>query len=112
MSIPDKEKLKFASLEVAMHYDKYSDDFHQWLMDNWHVFEYFETSAQQVWAHGWKHYSARTIWEVMRHRSAVREIEGEFKLNDHRVPDVARLYMFLHPEQDGLFEFRQRRLAA
>ena len=104
--------LELARAAVLLNPDHFTDDFYTWLNDNWHVYEYFEQAAIKVWAHGWRHYSARTIWEVMRHRSAVREIEGEFKLNDHRVPDVARLYMFFHPEQNGLFEFRTRRLAA
>ena len=97
---------------VALNQEKFRPDFAVWLAENWHVFEYFQRSANTVWSHGWKHYSARTIWEVMRHRSAVREISNEpWKLNDHRVPDVARLYLLLNADKAGLFELRERRAA-
>lgn len=96
---------------VALNQGKFRHDFTTWLAGNWHVFEYFAHAANAVWSHGWRHYSARTIWEVMRHRSAVRETACTFKLNDHRVPDVARLYMLMHPEHAGLFEFRERKAA-
>lgn len=87
-------------------------DFEPWLIANHHIFEYFEQCAVKVWDSGFKHYSARTIVEVMRHRSNIREIgDGSWKLNDHRTPDMARLYMLLHPEHHGLFEFRERKAA-
>lgn len=96
---------------VKLHPEKFRKDFAEWLTENWHVFEYFARSANSVWSHGWRHYSARTIWEVMRHRSAVRELTGEWKLNDHRVPDVARLYLLLNEDKAGLFELRERKAA-
>lgn len=96
---------------VVSNQDKFRADFGDWLADNWHVFEYFSGASNAVWSHGWKHYSARTIWEVMRHRSAVRETTHVFKLNDHRVPDVARLYTLMNPDKAGLFEFRDRKAA-
>lgn len=84
-------------------------DFYFWLDANWHVFEYFERSALKVWASGFTHYSHRTIWEVMRHRSNVREISGNFKLNDHYLRDCAQLYLLRHPEHAGLFNLKRRK---
>lgn len=103
--------IELARAKVLLHDEQFRKDFYCWLDSDFHVFEYFEQCALKVWASGFKHYSARTIVEVMRHRSNVREIIGEYKLNDHRTPDMARLYMLLHPEQDGLFEFRERKAA-
>lgn len=87
-------------------------DFYDWLKENYPVFQYFEQSALKVREAGFKHYSARTIVEVMRHRTNIREIgDGTWKLNDHRTPDMARLFNSLHPECAGLFEFRVRKAA-
>lgn len=101
-----------ARATVLLNYEKFKPDFFLWLQSNFPIFEYFERSAMQVRDNGFKHYSARTIVEVMRHRSNVREIgDGKWKLNDHRTPDMARLYILLHPDHDGMFELRGRRAA-
>lgn len=103
--------IELARAQVLLHPHQFRKDFYDWINSNFHVFEYFEQCAVKVWEAGFTHYSARTIVEVMRHRSNVREIIGEYKLNDHRTPDMARLYMLLHPEHLGLFEFRERKAA-
>lgn len=97
---------------VAQHPEKFRADFADWLADNWQVFEYFAHSANAVWSHGWRRYSARTIVEVMRHRTAVREIgDGTWKLNNNRTPDMAKLYLLLNQDKVGLFELRERKAA-
>ncbi len=98
-----------ARAQVLLHEKMFKPDFFDWLESNYPVFEYFEQSALKVHDAGFKHYSARTIVEVMRHRTNIREIgDGTWKLNDHRTPDMARLFLTLHPECAGLFEFRSR----
>ena len=84
-------------------------DFYAWLNANWHVFDHFEQSAIKTWQSGFKHYSHRTIWEVMRHQSNVRELDGTFKLNDHYTRNCAQLYLLLHPEHEGLFYLKERK---
>ena len=92
---------------------KYREDFPDWLRENFHIFEYFERSALQVSRSGFDHYSARTIVEVMRHRTNIREIgDGTWKLNNNRTPDMAELFLALHPELPGFFELRERRKEA
>lgn len=94
---------------IALHPDKFRRDFYGWIKDNWHIYEYFEKSAFKVSNMGFNHYSARTIIEVMRHRSNVREIsDTPWKLNDQRTPDLSRLFTFLHPDMHGFFEQRER----
>ncbi len=105
--------IEMAKSAVLLNDKQFRADFYEWLVANFHIFDYFERCALQVRENGFQHYSARTIVEVMRHRSNVREIgDGSWKLNDHRTPDMARLYMLLHPEHDGLFELRGRQVAA
>lgn len=82
--------------------------FAEWLDTNWHVWERFSAIANEVWARGRKHYSARTILEVMRHETVIREIGSDFKLNDQSAPPMARLYMHLWPEKTGFFELRDQ----
>jgi hypothetical protein len=80
----------------------------QWFSNpaNWLVWATFEYHANQVWDSGRRHYSARTIGEVIRHHTLVQDSSAEFKLNDHTFPDLARLYMMVHPERVGFFELR------
>jgi len=85
----------------------YSDEFLTWLADNFIVYEAFEDSSAKVINVGYHHYSARTIIEVIRHQFAIREISGNYKINNNNIPDLARLFMKLHPVYDGFFEVRE-----
>lgn len=84
----------------------FRDDFAGFLRSNWRVYLAFELEADKVWARGRRHYSARTIVEVLRHESALRETGSEWKLNDWWTKDLARLWTAFHPERAGFFEFR------
>ena len=88
--------------------EKFRKDFAEWLTCNWHVYLAFELEANKIWSMGRRGYSQRTIWEYLRHETAVRETPNvlQFKLNDHYVKDCARLYIMFHPEREGFFEFR------
>ena len=80
--------------------------FAAWLADNLHVWRAFEREADRIWSRGRRHYSARTIVEVLRHESALAEVGGEWKINGNVVPDLARLYGLAHPDRSGMFETR------
>lgn len=80
--------------------------FAEWLKANWPVYEEFERRALRLANAGRRHYGARSIWEVMRFDSAVGELAGEWKLNDHWPPYVARLAMMMEPRLAGMFETR------
>lgn len=87
-------------------------DFPDWMHANWHVVEAFTVAAEQIWNAGFTHYSARTIMEVIRHRSNVREISGEFKINNNQIPDLARLHRLMNPDRAGLFAVRSSDIRA
>lgn len=93
---------------TVSHPEQFRDDFQNWIADNWHVWESFELEADRIWSRGRRHYSARTIGEYLRHESALREEPNEhgFKVNDHWWPDLARLYMLMHPDRGEFFERR------
>ncbi|MEO6147336.1 MAG: hypothetical protein ABIT70_09860 [Sulfuriferula sp.] len=100
--------VEFTAIINTMHANesRFRGDFLDWMADNGHVYDAFSEAADKVWAAGWRHYSARTIMEVIRHRSNVREIHGEYKINNNQIPDMARLYTLLNPERAGLFTLR------
>lgn len=83
-------------------------DFMDWVVSNWHVWLAFEAQADRIWDTGRRHYSARTIYEFLRHETMTKEgpNELELKLNNNVVPDLARLYLQMHPERSGFFECR------
>ena len=88
------------------HAHEFTPEFLAHLPDNVHVYVAFEREALRVVAGGFRHYSARTIIEVLRHNSALAEVGGPWKLNDHMTPYWARLFALIHPANAGLFEFR------
>ena len=84
----------------------FSDDFREWLGENRHVWAAFEREALKVWHRGRRHYSARTIIEVLRHESALADTGPDFKINNNSAPDLARLWRLYRPEAADLFELR------
>lgn len=95
------------ALQLARdHSATFRDGFLAWLADNLHVWAAFKRHADRVWNRGRRRYSARTIGEVLRHESTLREVGSEWKLNNVVFPDLARLYMLARPDRAGFFETR------
>jgi hypothetical protein len=84
----------------------FRDDFPGWLAENAHVWLAFEREANKVWDRGRRHYSGRTIIEVLRHNSALADTGPVYKINDHYTPDMSRLYRLVHPARAELFATR------
>ena len=78
-----------------------------WFDTNWHIVRAFESTALRLIAKGRKHYSARTIVEVLVHDSLLSEIGGEFKIGNDNAPDLARVFVVLHPEHVDFWEYRR-----
>ena len=81
-------------------------DFDLWFEENYHIWWAFQEQALLVIERGYKHYSARTIIEFLRHHTAIAENGDLWKINDHATPHLARLFMETHPEHKGFFETR------
>lgn len=96
---------RFLLHRVHENRDRFRSDFPVWLAKNESVWKRFEQEANFLWINGRRHYSARTIIEFIRHETAVRQVDGDFKINNSYVPDLARLYSVLHPDRP-LFECR------
>ena len=77
---------------------KYPAGFFQWLIQNQHIWNQFELHSLTM-ARKRLRYSARTIIEVMRWNSDIRQVEKTFKLSNNMVPGLARLFMHTHGEK-------------
>lgn len=86
-------------------------DFRHWIADNFHLYKEFERRARVVGSRR-PHYSARTIMEVIRHDTAIGQLDGRFKVNNNYTPDCARLFAHLNPGYSTLFEYRDHKAAA
>lgn len=86
-------------------------DFLPWLEANQHLYREFERLARQV-ALRQSHFGARCIVEKMRFEQALRERDGEFKINGNFVPCMARLFALCNPNNAKLFEFREQARSA
>lgn len=89
--------------------DEFTDEFLEWLPENIHIVHAFKREAFRVIYKGYKHYSGRTILEVLRHHSALEEKDGAWKLNNNHIPYLCRLFGLMHPEHADLFEYREIR---
>src|SRR5690349_18595039 len=78
------DRREFVLRQVAGFSDRFRPDFLPWLEDNFPIWQTFERLANEVWAADRRHYSSRTLWEVMRHETQLRERDGDFKLNNNR----------------------------
>lgn len=78
-----------------------------WLGDNLHVWIAFKREADRIWNRGRRHYSARTIIHYLRHETALQSNDDDdWKINNNVSPDLARLYLLLHPDRTDFFELR------
>ena len=87
--------------------EQFSDEFVEWLPQNFHVWHNFARETFKIIDIGFKHYSARTILHFLRHHTAVeqRSTEG-FKLNNNYSPYLARLWALRYPDRGYIFEYR------
>jgi len=91
--------------------DQFTEAFLNFLPENVHVYDAFEREARRVVARGFKHYSSKTIIEVLRHHSALQEAGSAWKLNNDFTAYWSRLFGLMNPANAGLFEFRVAKAA-
>lgn len=97
---------------VEAHPEKFRPDFADWLKANPVIWMEFDKHATELRQAGRRNFSARTIIEVIRWNSAIRSKGDIFKINNNWAPDLARLFLMLHPEANGLFSLRDSTLRA
>lgn len=96
---------------IASHSDEFNTEYingssiFSWLRNNWVLWKEFEQRALKI-AKSKKRYSARTIIESIRWETDIGETNSYYKINNNRVPELPRLFMYKHP-QYSLFEQRK-----
>lgn len=79
-----------------------------WLAQNEPIYAQFEQQTLSLIDAGWKHFSARTIVEEIRHYTRHREAgDCSLKINDHAAPDMARVFAIRHPHHAHMWEYRR-----
>lgn len=91
---------------------KYPPGFFAWLDQNEHIYQVFERMALTMFNSGRKRYSARTIIEVIRWNTDLKDNSVTWKINDHYTPGMARWFIDNHPECEGFFDVREREHAS
>lgn len=81
--------------------------FDDWLWDNVGLQRFFNDEALAIAATGRDHYSAYTIVEYMRHHTALKEANSEYKINNNWRSSMARLFTFMYPQHADLFSLRE-----
>lgn len=84
--------------------DQFRVGFLDYIDQNWHLWEGFETRAFQMSKTGRTHYSAKTIIQVLRFHTDLAETDSEFKVNDKWAADFGRLFMLRHTKHRGFFK--------
>lgn len=102
---PDLRAETRQAIELVKASAQFRPEFEAWLAANWLLWRRFEAEALKI-ARRRDHWSARTIWEYLRHETGLREADAMFKLNNNAAPDCARLFAMLYPAHEKLFEFR------
>ncbi len=99
--------LEQARATVLLYEFMFRHDFFEWLTLNFSINLEFEREADKGRALGRESYGHRTIWEHIRHETTLREVNSDFKMNDHYTKGCAVLYMMLHPQAKQFFRFRE-----
>lgn len=96
--------------KAKSHQADFLPSFWYWLEENMVIYLAFDAAALRVFRSGRRHYSARRIAEWLCHDCSVREAGIDYKINGDYVPDMARLFLRLHPECGEFFSLRGRPL--
>lgn len=99
---------EFVLLQVCQHAGRFRYISVEWMRANWKVWRAFECEADARFTEGHRAWGARTIGEYIRRETRIAERAGQFKVNDHIWPDLARLWLLLNPEREGFFDLRGR----
>jgi hypothetical protein len=71
------------------------------------IYEEFKKLTVATIERGFKHYSAKGIFELIRWHTGVKSKEDCFDVNNNYTPYYARLFEKDHPEHKGFFRKRE-----
>ena len=96
-----------ASIQFEFEDDGYPVNFWRWLRTNKHVYRAFKIYAFRMAMKGRTRYGAKTIVEVLRYETDLKDTEKTFKLNNNYTSGMARLFMSEYGQKyPGFFRLR------
>ena len=90
--------------------DYTEEKFEQYDKEHPYIYAGFVRYTMQV-AKKRDYFSAKAVFHRMRWDTAIGEAGADYKLNDGWISHYARKFMKDHPEYDGFFETRKRRVS-
>jgi len=87
----------------------HKEKFEKYHSANPHIYEMFVRIALTQISKGYKNYSARDIFPIMRWETKTKAEGDRYKINNNYSADYARMFMGEHPEYKGFFELRERK---
>lgn len=73
------------------------------------IWKEFKLTTLEAIKKGFKNYSSKSIFEIIRwHKGGNVKLDG-FKINNNYTADYARMFTKLYPQHDGFFRTRARK---
>jgi hypothetical protein len=96
---------------LRKHFASAEEQFQAFHRDNPQVYRQIVHYARKLRRKGFKHYSIKTIWAVMRwhYDTGTDGYEDHFKLNDRHYSRYARMIMKYEPDLENFFNLRRLR---
>lgn len=107
----DSQYFAQAYLITVAYPKQFRKGFADWLYENLDIQRRLEAEALAVVNLGFRHYSAHTIIEYLRHHTNLTDKTGRFKIDEKWSSSMARLFAHMHPQHKDLFSFRVRKHA-
>lgn len=85
---------------------EWHDTFLREMNDSLELFDALVVQVKGLLERDITHWSMKTIFEYLRHSSALSDTSAEFKLNNNAASGMARLMKIMFPEIGDLFSFR------
>lgn len=87
--------------------DSYPAGFWRWFNANYRIYDEFEKRALEMARTGRRRYSAKTLFEVLRWHTDLKDSDEQFSLNNNYTSGCARLFMERHGKDlPGFFQLR------
>lgn len=80
-------------------------NFESYDKENPQIWKEFERFTLQTISRGFRHYSAKGIFEIIRWHTGIFANKG-FKVNNNFTPDYSRKFESVYPQHKGFFEQR------
>lgn len=86
--------------------------FQKYHIQNPEVYSKFKGLTLEAIKKGFKHFSARGIFEVMRFSTPIKDKDSGFQYNNNHTPYYVRMFILEFPEHTNFFKLRKTKYSA